>query len=256
MSRRTIVTSQPDVACEVCERRLLRGEQPEIFLAGGQPRVVCELCAPRAAHQGWKRGSDEQAPGAPSPRVRRGRSLFERLRQAGRPPQHQDRLEPSVEERDGPPYDFLEEAAPLQARGRAPEPGAGERPHGGDETLAPAPRATAWLENRADGASDAAWELQHALELFNAGEYPRRIASLSRSLGTPAVNVQELEGVARVVSIVVSWELCWYRYRVDFDDPSAGARLVAEGRELDELAREERSANAAIDERGAVSLTG
>ena len=33
MTTRSIVTSQPDVACDVCERRLLRGEQPDIFLA-------------------------------------------------------------------------------------------------------------------------------------------------------------------------------------------------------------------------------
>jgi hypothetical protein len=56
MATRSIVTSQPDVACDVCERRLLRGEQPDLFLDAGQPRMVCELCAPRAAYQGWKRG--------------------------------------------------------------------------------------------------------------------------------------------------------------------------------------------------------
>src|SRR5450756_400499 len=33
MTTRTIITSQPDVACDVCERRLLRGEHPDIFLA-------------------------------------------------------------------------------------------------------------------------------------------------------------------------------------------------------------------------------
>ncbi len=61
MATRSIVTSQPDVACDVCERRLLRGEQPDVFLDAGEPRMVCELCAPRAAHQGWLRGSDQHA---------------------------------------------------------------------------------------------------------------------------------------------------------------------------------------------------
>ena len=58
MATRSIVTSQPDVTCDVCQRRLLRGEQPEIFLAAGEPRTVCELCAPRAAHEGWLRETD------------------------------------------------------------------------------------------------------------------------------------------------------------------------------------------------------
>jgi len=40
MATRSIVTSQPDVACDVCGRRLLRGELPDVFLAGGQRRTV------------------------------------------------------------------------------------------------------------------------------------------------------------------------------------------------------------------------
>src|SRR6266849_4072390 len=84
MATRSIVTSQPDVACDVCERRLLRGEQPETFLAAGQPRTVCELCAPRAAHQGWKRASDLEAASAALERPRRARGIFDRIRASGR----------------------------------------------------------------------------------------------------------------------------------------------------------------------------
>ena len=86
MATRTIVTSQPDVACDVCERRLLRGEQPDVFVGAGRRRIVCELCAPRAAHEGWLRETDNQPLTLPPMRSRRGRSLFERLRQVGRPP--------------------------------------------------------------------------------------------------------------------------------------------------------------------------
>ncbi len=85
MTTRTIVTSQPDVACDVCERRLLRGEQHDIFLAAGRRRTVCELCAPRAAHEGWMRERDSQSVSLPPMRPRRGRSFFERLRQVARP---------------------------------------------------------------------------------------------------------------------------------------------------------------------------
>src|ERR1700733_14059338 len=80
MATRSIVTSQPDIACDVCERRLLRGEQPDLFLQAGQRRMVCDLCAPRAAHQGWKRDSAEHSASAAPARTRRGRGLFERLR--------------------------------------------------------------------------------------------------------------------------------------------------------------------------------
>src|SRR5438445_13660126 len=84
MNSRTIVTSHPDIACDVCERRLLRGEHHETFLVAGQPRTGCELCVPRAAHQGWKRVSDFDAAAVTVARPRRARGIFDRLRAAGR----------------------------------------------------------------------------------------------------------------------------------------------------------------------------
>src|ERR1700722_6338881 len=95
MATRTIVTSQPDVECEVCERRLLRGEKPDVFLDAGQPGMVGELCAPRAAHQGWKRGFEEQLLASASLSSRRGRGLLSRLRQSRR-------VEASRSRRDAP----------------------------------------------------------------------------------------------------------------------------------------------------------
>src|SRR5271169_1899084 len=85
MATRSIVTSQPDVECDVCARRLLRGEQPEVFLVAGDRRTVCELCAPRATHEGWQRETGDQSLNLPPLRPRRGRNLFERLRLLGRP---------------------------------------------------------------------------------------------------------------------------------------------------------------------------
>ncbi|HTR72793.1 MAG TPA: hypothetical protein VMG80_04280 [Solirubrobacteraceae bacterium] len=83
MATRSIVTSQPDIACDVCMRRLLRGERPDVFLAGGRRLTVCELCAPRAAHEGWLRERDAQAVNMPPARPRRGRGLLARLRGRG-----------------------------------------------------------------------------------------------------------------------------------------------------------------------------
>src|SRR5258707_465809 len=87
MTTRSIVTSQPDVACDVCARRLLRGEQPDYFIADGRRRLVCELCAPRATDEGWLRETEAAADvSLPPTRPRRGRSLFDRLMQVTKPP--------------------------------------------------------------------------------------------------------------------------------------------------------------------------
>jgi hypothetical protein len=96
-------------------------------------------------------------------------------------------------------------------------------------------------------------KVARALEVFNAGEQARRVAGVARSLGTPTVCVRPLEQAGSVVTIVVAWELCWYRYEVDMGDEAAGSRLVAEGMELHELPEEDRQANAIADERGNLS---
>jgi len=244
MTTRAIVTSQPDVTCDVCERRLLRGEQPDLFLADGQPRMVCELCAPRAAHQGWKRGSEEsELVSAPLP-TRRGRRLFERLRQS----------------RTSGPYGARDDAAADQAQPDelfADGPFDGPSSERGDESRASPVRAGAASdaadERRAPSVSDG--PLQQALDVFNAGPYTRRVASLTRSLGTPEVTVRAGEAVASSVVIVLAWELCWYTYEVDLDDLSGvEARALAQGTELSELGPDDRLANALADERGALAL--
>jgi hypothetical protein len=261
MSTRTIVTSQPDVACDVCERRLLRGEQPDVFLAGGRRRTVCELCAPRATHEGWLREADRHSVSLPVVRARRGRNLFDRLRQLRDPvddPAPPTGLQAQEPGADTPyeigtqaSYDFLEPSA--VSDGRLP---AGEEPSapltGGD------------------------LKVERALAVFNAGEHPRRVAGVARSLGAPEVSVGPVEDSGgRVtiatrppesstgptltsggrVAIVIAWELCWYRYEIDLGEEASGALVVAQGTELGELAESERLVNATADELGALSLT-
>jgi hypothetical protein len=71
------------------------------------------------------------------------------------------------------------------------------------------------------------------------------------------VNVSQVEDtVGETVSIVVAWELCWYRYEVDLDVEAPAARLAAQGTELEELARGERHANTPVDELGLLSGAG
>jgi hypothetical protein len=283
MATRAIVTSHPVVACDVCGRRLLRGENPDVFLAGGQRRTVCELCVPRAASEGWLREADNHAAGARPTRTRRAGSLLGRLRQLrepGRAPAgREDRpaapgLNAAIEEErseDGL-YDFLEGGSIARS-----EPYEQELYIGSVDADAPLQGEQEWSAERHTLADDGSegrhversrplraaqsapsretvtsgdLKVARALEVFNAGEQPRRVAGVARSLGAPTVTVRALEESGSTVAIVVAWELCWYRYEVDLGDEAAGSRLVAQGMELDELPAEDRLANAAADERG------
>jgi hypothetical protein len=254
MTTRTIVTSQPDVACDVCERRLLRGEQPDVFIAAGRRRIVCELCAPRAAHEGWMRETDSGSVTLPPMRPRRGRSFFERLRQVGRPPAAETASAVASEgDASGPSYDFLEAPAALASDPVPAVPRA---------RSAQAPSSEAfedWIAH--DGAAPeeglpaSPSYLERAVAAFNLSEFPRRVAGVARSLGAPEVSVRSAEHLSSVVRIVVAWELCWYRYEVDLSDGLQEACVIDQGTELSELPREDRLANAAADESGALALT-
>jgi hypothetical protein len=298
MATRTIVTSQPDVECDVCERRLLRGEQSDVFLGAGRRRIVCELCAPRAAHEGWMRETDSQSLMLPPMRPRRGRSLFERLparalkgmpfraRQVAAPP-GEPRADAgglvvsSAAEQQAEPYDLFADAAPVREdpRGQTAHAGGAAHPEGhppvagvaggqpagaapsqGEETnhdpqaaLGHAAPVAARSETVAASRPPSEY-VQHAVAVFNASEFPRRVAGVARSLGAPIVSVRSAEHLESVVSIVVAWELCWYRYEVDISEPVVEALLIAQGAELAELQREDRLANATAAESGLLVL--
>ncbi len=280
MATRAIVTSHPVVACDVCGRSLLRGESPDIFLAAGQRRTVCELCVPRAASEGWLREADNHAASARPTRSRRAGSLLGRLRQlrepGQRPPRRADGpvADPAIGVEEGLTddglYDFLEGGAiertePYEQELYVGSVEAGEAPVGewsseleGSERSAPSAgerdfeRSSAARADALARAPSTSGELKmaRALEVFNAGDQPRRVAGVARSLGDPSVTVRPLQDSGSTVAIVVAWELCWYRYEVDLGDEAAGSRLVAQGMELDELPAEDRLANASADERG------
>jgi hypothetical protein len=262
-----------------------------VFLAGGQRRTVCELCVPRAAAEGWLREADNHASSVRPTRARRAGSLLGRLRQLREPDQSQSRRKRPGAGLDGPDtavelpdenlYDFLDgdaERDDLHEHeiyiGSA---GAAESSEGawsaeddlpldgvdlGDSSTGRArPIRTgqsgehASMAGLSGSGAPTAGELKvaRALEVFNAGEQPRRVAGVARSLGAPAVTVRPLDDSGSTVAIVVAWELCWYRYEVDLGDEAAGSQLVAQGMELDELPEEDRLANAAADERGLLS---
>jgi hypothetical protein len=246
MAARTIVTSHPDVECDVCGRRLLRGEQPDVFLGGGQRRMVCELCTTRATHEGWRRETDAH-PGRPrADRSQRGRSLLRRLRQLREPAQPvgaggSDVDDPLENGDTGAGIDA--EWAAVDEEWGAPEEVVGAIKYAVDPTAADLDPPVADHTNL---------NVERALAVFNVGEHPRRLAGVARALGAPTVRATQLQSAN--VAIVVAWELCWYRYEIDPDEETRGAWLAAEGMELEELTEEDRIANAVVDERGALSL--
>ncbi len=235
MTTRSIVTSHPDLACDVCARRLLRGEQPDYFIADGRRLLVCELCAPRATHEGWLRETEAAADvSLPPARARRGRGLFERLMQVAKAPavpaERRSRrrgaagAEHEEASPDGP-YDLF----------------AGDARGAGESIEAPAPSRPLTYAER-------------AVLAFNESEFPRRVAGVARSLGEPVVSVRSAEHLESVVRIVVAWELSWYRYEVDLGEEPTVAQAVGQGTELSELEHGEAEGNATAAANGVLAL--
>src|SRR5688500_736777 len=74
-------TDEEARSCDVCGRTILKGEKTEPYLApGGRRRTVCELCIPRADHEGWIRESAHADLPATRTRPAQRRSFVGRLR--------------------------------------------------------------------------------------------------------------------------------------------------------------------------------
>jgi hypothetical protein len=263
MATRSITTSRPAVACDVCGRNLLRGELSDVFIAAGQRRTVCELCVTRATHEGWLREADG-APATPrAPRGRRARTLMGRLRQLRDAPPSEvpephepdfDQLGPELGELDQEePDPGPDSSSPGQEPVRASHPRrATPRAAAPQATHPPSPD---WMPRSVHAVpTNAELKAARALEVFNVGDEPRRVAGVARSLGAPSVVARSIPGSGTMVSIVVAWELCWYHYEVDLAEEGAGARLIAQGMELDELDELDRAPNAVADERGELQM--
>ncbi|HEY6523626.1 MAG TPA: hypothetical protein VIY10_07650 [Solirubrobacteraceae bacterium] len=256
MSTRAIRTSTAQAACDVCGRTLLRGERAEIYLSGGVRRSVCELCTSRALHGGWVREGEVAEYDESSARPDRRRSLFGRRRSKREP--REAREMPPVEEAPPEEPEFEDSspaATPTPARPpRRTEPSSPSWP-------APVSRAASKLagggrEPRHVRAVPTSIEhkISSAVSLFNDSEHPRTVAGIARSLGLPDVSVHPSDANGSVVHVVVSWELCWYRYEVDLRDEVPTVRGGDRGYELSELLEIERQNNAAADERGRLHL--
>jgi hypothetical protein len=253
LTPRHITTSQVAIACDVCGRRLLRGEHSDVFLAGGDSRNVCELCVPRATHEGWRREGSREIDRTSRRPGSGGRALLGRLR--ARSGREIDGLDAPLDEGAPPPERRPGELQPPPPSLRqAAAERAAERLSRSSRRAAPeiAPPATPKPVRAMPVNVDP--RFVRAVELFNQSEHPRRVAGIGRSLGEPFICVRSASPGSTVVMVVVAWELSWYRYAVDLADEAAGVQLIGQGTELSELEAADRQANAVPDEHGQLEL--
>ena len=229
------------VSCDICGRTILKGERAEWYLApGGHRRQVCDLCASRAQHHGWIRESGAGDLPARMPRNEPRRGVLGRLR----------KRRPAADEQQS----RLAEQEAMYGAGNGSEP----EEHELEETEAapaPAPRPRSRPQSprhvRAVPTT-AEVKVERALELFNGSGHQRTVAGLARTLGPPWVSALPDPNQASAVSVLVAWELSWYRYRVDLGDEADPVMMLDKGEELDQIEEPLRAWNAGLDQDGRV----
>ena len=222
------------VSCDVCGRTILKGERAEWYLApGGHRRQVCDLCAGRAQHHGWIRESGAGDLPARMPRNEPRRGVLGRLRKRA-PAEDADAIhgDGSNGVRINPDPVSEESAEP------APAPRPRSRPQ--------SPRHVRAVPTTAEV------KVERALELFNGSGHQRTVAGLARTLGPPWVSALPDPNQASAVSVLVAWELSWYRYRVDLGDEADPVMMLDKGEELDQIEESFRAWNAGLDDDGRV----
>ena len=221
------------ITCEVCGRTILKGERTEAYLApGGQRHTVCELCSVRAEHAGWIRESAHGQAPARSPRPQERRPLLARLRR--RTSSEPVNGAPEQDREDPPEF---EDSETLPSNGdTAPPQRQRERPQN--------PRHVRAVPTTAEV------KLERALALFNDSTHHRTVAGLARSLGEPWATAIPDPDAPSAVTVLVAWELSWYRYRIDLGDADEPVALQAKGDELDDIEESLRDWNAALDADG------
>jgi hypothetical protein len=239
-----------------------------VYLHGGTRHEVCELCTGRAIHAGWVREGTVPAYDEAGSRGDSRRSLLGRLR---------SRREFDPDQFDDEPDDEFDDFEPRPGHAAAPDwpDGGPARAGSGSERRQP-PRRRRSLAGRDAGPGResprqaGSREPRHvravptsvenktaaAVSLFNGSEHPKTVAGIARSLGLPDVAVYPTDPTASVVNLVVSWELCWYRYQVELSDEVPHVRVSDQGYELSELSEVDRVINGSADDRGRLALGG
>jgi hypothetical protein len=227
------------IACDVCERTILKGERTETFLApGGHRKTVCELCKDTAHHEGWIRESAHGELPASLRRPEPRRGLFGRMRR------RRDDSLPAIAQggagNDGPPPPSdLGDSSYYEATPPPPPPPRSQPKNPRHVRAVP---------------TNAQVKVERALELFNQSEHPRTIAGIARTLGEPWVSAVPLDDLPAEVALVVAWELSWYRFQIDLGAARDPVTLVGKGHELDELDASLREWNASAVSDGRIGV--
>jgi hypothetical protein len=226
-----------NVACDVCGRTILKGERTEPFLApGGKRYTVCELCFSRAEHHGWIRESAAGDVPSRIPRDEPRRPLLGRLRRRREPEQLPD--EPLESEEPYFPEDGEVFAEPEEEVQQPPPPPPRSLPR--DPRHVRAVPTTAQVK------------VERALDLFNGSEHQRTVVGLARTLGPPWITALPDLDQQSEVTMVVAWELSWYRFRIDLGDEHDPVVMLEKGEEIGEIEESLREWNATMDADGRV----
>lgn len=252
--KKELKTDEEPVSCDICGRTILKGERTEPFLApGGRRRIVCELCIPRAAHEGWIREAAQDDLPATRARPQQRRSVVERLRGIfdgdGAAAPAREAAEPqaaAAEDAPTPPRDRDRDRDRDRERDR-------ERERERDREQARQSRRDSRHIRAVPTTAEV--KVERALELFNDSQHPRTIAGIARALGAPWVHASPDAAAPSEVTVVVAWELSWYRYRVDLGDADEPILLLEKGDELSELEEPLRDWNARADANGRLAAT-
>lgn len=234
------------LSCDVCGRTILKGERTESYLApGGHRNLVCELCSVRAEHAGWIRESAADQIPTRAGRPQERRPILGRLRR---------RRDGAFEgERDESGAGAYEQAgAPSADDGELPLEAPAEEPVARPSRRQPPqdPRHVRAVPTTAEV------KVERALELFNGSEHQRTVAGLTRTLGFPWATAVPDGAAPSAVTVVVAWELSWYRYRVDLGDTADPVALQEKGDELNDIDEALRRWNAGLDEEGRLVVEG
>jgi predicted Fe-S protein YdhL (DUF1289 family) len=238
------------VSCDVCGRTILKGERAEWYLApGGHRRQVCDLCAVRAQHHGWVRESGAGDLPARVPRNEpRGGVLGRLRRRRPAPPPAEDEARLAEQEAmfgAGNGEGVRHKPDPLDRLKPDPEPAEDFAPP------PPRPRSRPQSPRHVRAVpTTAEVKVERALELFNGSGHQRTVAGLARTLGQPWVSAMPDPAQASAVSVLVAWELSWYRYRVDLGDEADPVMMLDKGEEIEEIDESLRAWNAGLDDDG------
>jgi hypothetical protein len=239
-------------SCDVCGRTILKGERTETYIdPGGERYSVCELCFARAEQAGWLRESIHGEMPVRPPKAEPRRPLLGRLRRRGG--RSEPEPEPLAEEEiadHAEGYELPEDPLPSEIEAAEAPVYEEEAPPEPEPDPDPPPRRRMDPRHVRAVPTTVEGKVERALELFNASDHSRTISGLARSLGGPWVCALPDPEASSMVTVVVAWELSWYRFKIDLGDEHDPVDLQDKGEEIEQIDSEMRQWNAGLDEHG------